>query len=621
MAQLLDILYKEIDNFAASIPDREAGDVLLEETRRVLNGLYDDSKEKDDWLDLVRPQPIIGISANQKGDISCLADAYFRSVLLAGGAAVIVPAFADPVALKTIVEQLDGLILSGGGDIDAEFLGEAPIPELGETDFLRDTYDFMLLKLAFDRQLPIFGICRGHQVINVAFGGTLYQDIDAQYYKDNVKKKPVVHDQEEARDVATHFAYRWPMPSRLEKAFGLSDPPTFFVNSFHHQAVKDLAPEFVETAVAKDSVIEAMEHPEYPIASVQWHPESMALTGDEMMLNLFRYHVAQAVVFAKAKRLHHRIVTLDSHTDTPMLFESFDLGRKEGGKVNLPLMEEGRLDAVYMVAYQPQGARDDVSLQLAYASVLERLSKITEQVEKYQAFMGIARTSDDVYRLKREGKKSILLGVENGYAIGKDLEKLERLKALGVSYITLCHNGDNDICDSAAGNAEWGGLSPFGKELVAEMNRLGLLIDVSHAADSTFYDVLKYSTKPVVASHSAARALCRHRRNLDDDQIRALAAQGGVMQVCLYKEFINEESDRASLSDVIKHISHVIEVGGIDAVGIGSDFDGDGEVIGCRAANELIQITQRLIAEGFDDACIEKIWGGNFLRALCANEK
>jgi microsomal dipeptidase-like Zn-dependent dipeptidase/gamma-glutamyl-gamma-aminobutyrate hydrolase PuuD len=573
-------------------------------------------------------KPLIGISANRKEDVSCIADPYYQSVVLAGGAPLLIPVMTDCSVLAALLDRLDGLILSGGGDIDADYLGEAPIPELGQTDAGRDAYDFMLLKLAFDRQLPVFGICRGHQVINVAFGGMLYQDIDAQY-----PQKALQHSQKEARDVATHFIRPAEIPSRLRMAFadpggwmtGVDAVPStkkeYPVNSFHHQAVKDVAPEFIETATSPDGLNEAMEHPEYPIFSVQWHPEPMAVAGNETMLNLFRYHVGQASVFAKAKNLHRRIVTIDSHTDTPMLSASFDLGRKEGGKVNLPLMREGLLDAVFMAAYSPQGARDDRSLQQAYEYAADRLSKITAQAEKYQAYTGMARTPDEVRRLKREGKKALLLGVENGYAIGKDLWKLQQLKAWGVSYITLCHNGDNDLCDSAAGDAEWGGLSPFGRETVAEMNRLGLMIDVSHAADSTFYDVLKYSKKPVLASHSGARALRPHQRNLDDDQIRALAAQGGVLQVCLYNGFISEDADRASIGDAVKHLCHIIKTGGIDAVGIGSDFDGGGELIGCRAANELIQITMRLMAEGFDDACMAKIWGGNLMRVMDAGRE
>jgi microsomal dipeptidase-like Zn-dependent dipeptidase/anthranilate/para-aminobenzoate synthase component II len=460
--------------------------------------------------------------------------------------------------------------------------------------------------------VPIVGICRGHQVINVAFGGTLYQDICTQYPGDALKH----NREEESRDAATHTVILADIPSKLRQAIHHPGEQTIAVNSFHHQAVRDVAPEFIATATSPDGLNEATEHPEYPIFSVQWHPEPMAVAGNETMLNLFRYHIRQADLFAKAKSLHRRILTVDAHTDTPMIFQSLNLGYKAGGKVNLPLMEEGFLDAVFMAAYVPQGKRDDVSLQKAYEYTTERLSEITGQAVLYPERMGIARTPDDARHLKQEGKRAVFPAIENGYAIGRDIHNLKRFKDAGVSYITLCHNGDNDLCDSATGAGEWGGLSPFGRNVVAEMNRLGLMIDVSHAAESTFYDVLKHSSMPVIASHSSSRALCNHRRNPDDDQICALASQGGVIQVCLYKGFINEDADKASVSDAVRHICHIIDMAGTDAVGIGSDFDGDGELIGCRAANELMQITMRLIAEGFNNGDIAKIWGENLMRVM-----
>ena len=593
--------------------------IVIKRTMPTLTDIY--KRIDDNTSDLFYKRPKIGISANRRDGMSCIAEPYFQSVVMAGGAPVLIPVITDISALATIVDSLDGLILSGGGDIHPEFLEEEPIPKLGETDSYRDEYDFLLLRLAFNRQLPIFGICRGHQIINVAFGGTIYQDIYTQF-----SKKALKHSQKEARDIATHIVTLVDAPSRLlgilsnhsssDIQANLSYREELPVNTFHHQAVKDLAPEFISTAVSSDGLNEAMEHSEYPIYSVQWHPEPMAVAGNEVMLDLFRYHIRQASVFAKAKEIHKNIVTIDSHTDTPMLFQTLDLGRKDGGKVNLPLMTEGRIDAAFMVAYLPQGERDDVSLRNATEYAVERLSEVIKQAGKYPDRMGIARTSDDLWKLKHEGKKAIFLGIENGYAVGKDLNNLQRFKDMGVSYITLCHNGGNDICDSAVGSAEWGGLSPFGRDVVAEMNRLGLMIDISHAADSTFYDVLKCSTKPIIASHSSARALCNHRRNLDDDQIRAIAAQGGVVQVCMYKEFINEDAEKASLSDAVRHIRHIIDVAGIDHVGIGSDFDGGGELIGCRAANEFLQITMRLIDEGFSEQSIAKIWGGNLMRAL-----
>ena len=148
------------------------------------------------------------------------------------------------------------------------------------------------------------------------------------------------------------------------------------------------------------------------------------------------------------------------------------------------------------------------------------------------------------------------------------------------------------------------------------MNRLGVMVDISHAAESTFYDVLACSRYPIIASHSSARTLCNHPRNLTDAQIKALAEQGGVVQICLYKGFINPEAEKASVSDAIRHINHIVDLVGVNHVGIGSDFDGDGELIGCRSSNELINITMYLLKEGYSDADISQIWGGNFLRVM-----
>ena len=524
-------------------------------------------------------RPRIGISVNRRDGKGMLADPYFQSVILAGGAPVLVPATTELSVLTTIVDGLDGLLLTGGGDISPDLLGEAPHPSIEDVDPIRDAYELQLIRLACQRSLPIFGICRGHQLINVAFGGTLYQDLPTQF-----PTSVLPHSQEEARDVTTQTVTLTAPDSELQRAMGL-DATTrtapIPVNSLHHQAVRDLAPGFVATAEASDGVNEAMEHPEYPILSVQWHPEWLATTGHEAMLNLFRHLVRRARRYAHARCLHHTMITLDSHTDTPMLFDSFDLGRKEGGRVNLPLMREGRLDAVVMAAYLPQGERNDEAHRRAFDYAVERLTRVEEQAIRYPDFLGIARSTDDLRRLKREGRRAIIPAVENGYAIGRDLSRLHAFKRMGVAYITLCHNGDNELCDSAAGQGEWGGLSPFGREVVTEMNRIGMMIDVSHAADATFDDVIRLSRRPIVATHSSCRALCDHRRNLDDDRIRALAAQGGVMQICLYGGFINHDHpDGATLSDAVRHILHVIRLVGPNHVGIGSDFDGGGGLIG-----------------------------------------
>lgn len=554
--------------------------------------------------------PRIGISSNRKDGLSCIAETYVQSVVKAGGAPVLIPVITDMEALTAIVSGLDGLLMSGGGDINPLYVGEEPVPQLQDVDTFRDEFDLILLRLATNRQLPVMGICRGHQLINVAFSGSVYQDIHSQHEATLFK-----HSQTMPREQASHSIRITDTSSRLFDL--LKKEPDIFVNSFHHQAVKDIAPEFKETAVAPDGINEAMEHPEKEIFSVQWHPEAMAANDDELMLELFRHHVETARLFKEAKRIHSRNVILDSHTDTPMIFPGqFNIGLKEGGKVNLPLMEEGMVDAAIMVAYIPQGKRDDESLQQATDFAMNRLNEIHRQMEINRGRMNIARTSQEVWVTKDAGKKAIMLGLENGYAIGKDIRNIARFKELGVSYITLCHNGNNDICDSARGEAEWGGLSPFGKEVVAEMNRLGILVDVSHAAESTFYDALEVSTQPIIASHSSARALCNHPRNLTDEQLKALAEKQGVVQVCLYKGFINEDAEKASLTDAIRHINHIVDLIGINHVGIGSDFDGDGELIGCRASNELINITLRLLKDGYKENDIAKIWGGNLLHVM-----
>ena len=219
--------------------------------------------------------------------------------------------------------------------------------------------------------------------------------------------------------------------------------------------------------------------------------------------------------------------------------------------------------------------------------------------------------------LKNAGKKAIFLAIENGYAIGKDLGNLSMFKDMGITYITLCHNGSNDICDSAKGEPEHNGLSPFGREVVKEMNRLGIIIDISHTSAKTVQDVLELSTAPIIASHSSSRALCDHPRNLTDDQIKAIAAKGGVVQVCLYNWFLSKQPNPTIL-DAVAHINHIVQLVGIDHVGIGTDFDGDDteKLIGCRAANEVINLTIELLRQGYTAEELHKLWGDNLLRVL-----
>ena len=278
-------------------------------------------------------------------------------------------------------------------------------------------------------------------------------------------------------------------------------------------------------------------------------------------------------------------------------------------------MTEGYLDATIMVAYLRQQERDSASLEAAFAKAERLLDEIEAMVAQSAHSVAIAYTPDDLYRLKREGRRALMLGIENGYAIGLDAQRVEHFRRRGVVYMTLCHNGDNDLCDSARGNQEHGGLSELGRTVIREMNRVGMMVDLSHAAETTFYQAIETSRTPIVCSHSSARALCDHPRNLTDDQLRALAASGGVAQVCLYDGFLRKEGG-ATIDDAVRHLCHMVQVAGIDHVGIGTDFDGDGGIIGCADASEVINLTRRLRSEGFSEEEIEKLWGGNFLRVM-----
>jgi microsomal dipeptidase-like Zn-dependent dipeptidase len=216
---------------------------------------------------------------------------------------------------------------------------------------------------------------------------------------------------------------------------------------------------------------------------------------------------------------------------------------------------------------------------------------------------------------KHQGRKSIMLGIENGIALDGKLENLQHFKDRGIVYMTLCHNGDNDICDSAKGHNTWNGMSPFGEKVIREMNRLGIMVDLSHAGEKSFYDALDISATPIVCSHSSSRALCDHPRNLTDDQMRALAAKGGVAQTTIYNGFLKKDGE-ATILDVMAHLDHAIQVMGIDHVGLGTDFDGDGGVRGLASSSELLNFTRQLLVRRYSEADIQKIWGGNFLRVM-----
>lgn len=560
-----------------------------------------------------RELPLIGVSASrgQSGG-SIVSGAYIQAILKAGGKPVIIPVMTDGVVLRNIIKDLDGLVMIGGGDFDPLYYNEKAIgPDINDIDSIRDIYDLILLKLATDRNIPLLGICRGEQAINVAFGGTLYQDIPIQHQDKSIK-----HNQSEPREEGTHTVYIT-KDSQLAKILGQNE---IFTNTYHHQAVKKVAPGFKAVGQTSDGIIEAIEaYPDRKIIGVQWHPESHIAGGDTTMLKLFRFIVNEAETFKKAKDLHSRILSIDTHCDTPLGFKraGFNIGRRESNQVNIPKMEEGMLDAIFFAAYTGQGPRDKVSSRKAVDKIEGLIKGIYSQVEMNKDICEIAYTAGDLARIKAEGKKAIFIGIENGYGIGKDIGNIARFKEMGVNYITLCHTKDNDICDTSSNTKnEWNGLSPFGKEVIKEMNRLGIMIDVSHAGEKTFWDVIKLSSQPIIASHSSVQALCYHDRNITDKQMKAIADNGGVIQICLVDLFINKNRKNASLSDAMDHIDYAVKVAGIDHVGIASDFDGGGGLIGCEGSNGMINITVKLIERGYSEENIAKIWGGNFLRVM-----
>ena len=496
-------------------------------------------------------RPVIGITGNY-GDQNCkLAEGYYKSVLRAGGTPVIIPPLSDTDAIINTLEHIDGLLLSGGADYNPLYVGQEPSPRLGGINSERDLPELLITQLAYNRQIPILGICRGIQTLAIALGGSVAQDI-SEVCGSKPGVKAVKHSQDADRSEPTH---------------------SITVDAAAH---------------AQDGVIEAIESREFKsIIGVQWHPECLSA---EESLPVFSWLVRQAAHYREACSLHQRILTLDTHCDTPMFFpQGVDFGMRDDRiLVDLHKMSEGRQDATIMVAYLPQPkigetfsskVAFDVSNPMEYANLI--FDKIEELVSKNSRYLSIARTPADLYVDKRQGRRSIMMGIENGLALNGQLQNLHHFAQRGIVYMTLCHNGDNDICDSARGCNTHHGLSQFGRQVVREMNRLGIMVDMSHAAEKSFYDALEVSQQPIVCSHSSCRALCDHPRNLTDEQMRALAAKGGVMQVTMYNGFLVKDGE-ATVLDALRHLEHAVEVMGIDHVGIGTDFDGDGGIRGVR---------------------------------------
>ena len=598
-------------------------------------------------------KPVIGITANYDEATSRIAEGYYESVVAAGGTPVIIPPAADKDVIINTLEHIDGLLLSGGADYNPLYCGEEPSPRLGGICCKRDLPELLITRLAYNRQIPMLGICRGIQTLAMALDGRVAQDIECGGRREecgvrsenSLNKKglgiglgsnkttsnadislsslhtplssSIKHSQTADRSEPTHTVII-ESDSTLYKLYGSG---RIAVNSFHHQAVSDPGRRFRVTAVAPDGVIEAIESSEYKsIMGVQWHPECLGDDGQP----LFRWLVRQAAAFREACDVHERVLTLDTHCDTPMFFPKgvrFD-HRDPQLLVDLHKMTEGRQDATIMVAYLPQPKIGetfsekvdfDVSGPTEYADLI--FDKIEDIVRNNKDYLSIARTPADLYEDKRRGRRSIMLGIENGLALEGNAATIKHFAQRGVVYITLCHNGDNDICDSARGCNTHNGVSRLGEQVIREMNRQGIMVDLSHASEKSFYDAIEMSATPIVCSHSSARALCDHPRNLTDDQMRALAKSGGVAQTTLYHGFLRTAGE-ADITDAIDHLEHAIDVMGIDHVGIGTDFDGDGGIRGMADSSEIINFTRQLLARRYSERDIRKIWGGNFLRVM-----
>ena len=550
-------------------------------------------------------RPVIGITGNYN-ELTCkLGEGYYKQVVAAGGVPMIIPPVSDKTVLADTLDRIDALLLSGGADINPLYCGEEPVPGLGGINCERDLPELLITRMAYNRQLPILGICRGIQTLAVALDGKVDQDI---------KLTNVKHSQDADRSEPTH-SVSIEKDSTLYNIYSGSQTSTLYVNSFHHQAVSDAGPRFRVVARAVDNVIEAIESSEFKsILGVQWHPECLGEDG----LPLFQWLVNEAKKFKDVKCLHHHILTLDTHCDTPMFFpQNVNFSARDPRiLVDLHKMTEGRQDATIMVAYLPQNSEQWKGVKGEKRAFADDIfDKIEQIVDANANYLALARTPQQLWDNKRAGKKSIMMGIENGLALDGDISNIKHFKDRGIVYITLCHNGDNDICDSARGNETFGGVSAFGRQVIEEMNRLGVMVDLSHAHERSFYDALELSKTPIVCSHSSARALCDHPRNLTDDQMRALAAKGGVCQITLYNGFLKKDGE-ATILDAMQHLDHAIQVMGIDHVGLGTDFDGDGGIRGLANSSELTNFTRQLLARRYSDADIQKIWGGNFLRVM-----
>ena len=389
---------------------------------------------------------------------------------------------------------------------------------------------------------------------------------------------------------------------------------------------------------------------------------------NENVLKRIYGNETESELIDRALLIHKKVLTLDTHADTPlrMIEPGFSMSDRHdpnetGSKVDYPRMIEGGLDAIFFAAFVAQDIRNDKGNFRAKNLCVQMIDSILSSIQQNSDVVGLALNPEDAYSLEKQGKRAIYIGIENGYPIGGDLSNIETYYKKGVRYITLVHSSNNDLADSATDPAgpEHNGISEFGSKVVKEMNRLGIMVDVSHGSDAVFYDAIKISKAPIIATHSNARSVTNHKRNMTDDMLKLIAKNGGVVQLTMLSNYLrdpvpnitaeklkkellssikpidqmttleketmrkrlNEIDDKypiapANLKNVVDHIDHIVNVAGIDHVGIGCDFDGGGGIDGVFDVSQVMNITIELVKRGYNEDQIAKIWGGNLIRVF-----
>jgi membrane dipeptidase len=368
----------------------------------------------------------------------------------------------------------------------------------------------------------------------------------------------------------------------------------------------------------------------------------------------------------RARKLHFSSIVVDTHDDTTQRFldGKFDLGaRSATGSIDIPRMREGNLSGIFFSIWMPSKITGPEAVHRA----LVQIDAVREQVRKHPKDLVLATTAAEIREAHKQGKIAALMGVEGGHMINSDLGVLRSYAALGIRYMTLTHSGNDEWADSSTDKAVHNGLTDFGKDVVHEMNRLGVMVDISHVSDKTFYDALEVSKAPLIASHSSCRAICDARRNMTDQMIKDLAAKGGVIQInyhvgFLSQEFLNVEVanpelnkaiaaevtkrcgdnegcqliegdritreyveqgrlPRVDFTKIIEHIDHAVKIAGVDHVGLGSDFDGANMPYGMEDATKIPSITEALLQKGYSEGDVKKILGENTLRVMTEVER